>query len=77
MWAEGGLRGRPRGVRTTRPLRVTVCQSEMGIFPCGLRSEDQEEASFMAVCTPVALWVPSTPADIGDSIVPSSDFDLF
>lgn len=66
------MRGRPRGVRRARPSSVTVCHSmeeEDGGDDCGCRREDQMEESGTVVVTPVALWVPSTPAEMGDSTV--------
>ena len=37
---------------------------------CGLRREDQREVLGMVMLTPVALCVPSTPAEIGDATIP-------
>lgn len=64
---DGRLKGRPRGVRNERPSSVTVCHPSIGAFPCGFRREDQAEESLMILLTPVALCVPSTPADMGDA----------
>lgn len=51
---------------------MTVCHPLMGGLLCGFSSDDQEDPSLMDVCTPVADWVPSTPADIGESTDDSS-----
>jgi len=54
-------------VRRARPSSVTVCHVDDDCW--GLRREDQREVLGMVVVTPVALCVPSTPAEIGDSTV--------
>lgn len=65
-WMDGRVSGNPRGVRKGRPSRVIVCHS-FGVLPWGFNREDQDDVSLIDVCTPLADWVPSTPADIGEA----------
>jgi len=49
-----------------RSSRVTVCHEEAADC-CGCKSDDQLDVSETVVFTPVALLVPSTPAEMGDA----------
>lgn len=51
-------------MRSGRLSSVTVCHF---FLLYGFNREDQEEVLFMVMDTPVADWVPSTPADMGES----------
>ena len=68
---DGRVSGNPSGVRSGRLSSVTVCQSddddEGSLLVRFVRREDQLFVSDMVVLTPVALCVPSTPAEIGDA----------
>ena len=68
---EGSERGRPNGVRSLRLSSVTVYQLFDDDVLLGLRSDAQFDLLDMEVVTPVALCVPSTPAEIGDCTSPS------
>lgn len=61
---EGRDRGRPKGVRSLRLSSVTVYQFDD--VELGLRWDAQLVVFDIDVVTPVALCVPSTPAEIGD-----------
>ena len=69
---DGRVRGRPRGVRNVRLSSVTVCQEDscvllsLLLLSKGFNRADHDDGLDMVVFTPVALCVPSTPAEIGD-----------